>query len=112
MHLHIIVNLLNKSDIQNYTHNLRLAEYFQRKEANGSEEIFFQNEFTFTFPRNKDRDLDHQGYVLNNLYPEKLETKLKGNLSNMEGNLSNMEQKELSKLTNDETIIIIPVDEG
>ena len=47
------------------------------------------------------RDLDHQIDVLNNL-----------NLEKSKNNLSNMEQKELSKLTNDETIVIKPEDKG
>ena len=83
---------------------MRLAEFFQNKEANDSENLF-QKQSTFTPPRNKDRDLDHQIDVLNNLNLEKIETKCKSNLSNME-------QKELSKLNNDETIVIKPADKG
>ena len=83
---------------------MRLAEFFQNKEANDSENLF-QKQSTFTPPRNKDRDLDHQIDVLNNLNLEKMETKCKSNLSNME-------QKELSKLNNDETIVIKPADKG
>ena len=91
-----------KSNTQNYTHRLRLAEFFQNKEENDFENLF-QKQFTFTPPRNRDRDLDHQIDVLNNLNLEKMETKCKSNLSNME-------QKELSKLTNYETIVIKPTD--
>ena len=83
---------------------MRLAEFFQNKEANDSENLF-QKQSTFTPPRNKDRDLDHQIDVLNNLNLGKMETKCKSNLSNME-------QKELSKLNNDETIVIKPADKG
>ena len=75
-----------KSNIQNYTRRLRLEEFFQ-------EENLFQKQSTFTPPRNRDRDLDHQIDVLNNLNLEEMETKSKSNLSNME-------QKELSKLSN------------
>ena len=38
---------------------LRLAEFFQNKEANDSEENLFQKQSTFAPPRNRDRDLDH-----------------------------------------------------
>ena len=84
---------------------MRLVEFFQNKEANDSEENLFQKQSTFTPPRNRDRDLDHQIDVLNNLNLEKMEAK-----SN--SNLSNMEQKELSKLSNDEIIVIKPADKG
>ena len=97
-------NIELKSNIQNYTRRLRLAEFFQNKEANDSENLF-QKQSTFTPPRNRDRDLDHQTDVLNNLNLERMETKFKSNLSNME-------QKELSKLSNDETIVIKPADKG
>ena len=91
-------NIELKSNIKNYTRRLRLAEFLQNKEANDSENLF-QKQSTFTPPRNRDRDLDHQIDVLKNLNFEKMETKFKSNLSNME-------QKELSKLANDETIVI------
>ena len=81
---------------------MRLAEFFENKEANDSENLF-QKQSTFTPPRNKDRDLDHQIDVLNNSNLEEMETKCKSNISNME-------QKELSKLNNDETIVIKPAD--
>ena len=93
-------NIELQSNIQNYTRRLRLAEFFQNKEANDFENLF-QKQFTFTPPQNRDRGLDHQTDVLNNLNLEKMETKCKSNLSNME-------QKELSKLTNDENIVIKP----
>ena len=53
----------------------------------------FQKQFNLT-PWNKDKDLDNQIDALNNLNPEKMETKSKSNLFNME-------QTELSKLNND-----------
>ena len=98
-------NIELKSNIQNYTRRLRLAEFFQNKEANDSEENLFQRQSTFTQPRNRDRDLDHQIDAPNNLNLEKMETKSKSILSNME-------QKELSKLINDETIVTKPADKG
>ena len=97
-------NIELKSNIKNYTRRLRLAEFLQNKEANDSENLF-QKQSTFTPPRNRDRDLDHQIDVLKNLNFEKMETKFKSNLSNME-------QQELSKLTNNETIVITPADKG
>ena len=75
-------NIELKSNIQNYTRRLRLAEFFQNKEANDSEENLFQKQSVFTPPLNRDRDLDHQIDVLNNLNLEKMETKSKSNLSN------------------------------
>ena len=53
-------NIELKSNIQKYTRRLRLAEFFQNKESNDSEENLFQKPSTFTSPRNRDRDLDHQ----------------------------------------------------
>ena len=97
-------NIELKSNIKNYTRRLRLAEFLQNKEANDSENLF-QKQSTFTPPRNRDRDLDHQIDVLKNLNFEKMETKFKSNLSNME-------RKELSKLPNNETIVITPADKG
>ena len=93
-----------QSNIKNYKQRFRLAEFFSIKEANDSEELF-QKQSTFTPPRNRDRDLDHQIDVLNNWNLDKMEKKFKGNLSNME-------QKELSKLINGETILIKPADKG
>ena len=77
---------------------MRLAEFFQNREANISEETLFQKQSTFILFRNRDRDLDHQIDVLKNLNLEKMETKSKSNLSNMK-------QKELLKLSNDEAIV-------
>ena len=51
------------------------------------------------------RNLNHQIDVLNNLNLEKMETKSKSNLSYIK-------QKELSKLNNDEAIVIKPADKG
>ena len=39
-----------KSNIQNYTRRLRLAEFFPNKEANDSEENLFQKQSTFFTP--------------------------------------------------------------
>ena len=97
-------NIGLKSNIQNFTRRMRLPEFFQNKEANDSENLF-QKQSTFTPPRNRERDLDHQNDVLNNLDLEKMETKYRSNLFNME-------QKELSKLTNDETAVLKPADKG
>ena len=52
-----------------------------------------------------ERDLNHKIDVLNNLNLEKIET-------NFKSSLSNMEQKELWKLSNDETIVIKSADKG
>ena len=71
-------------NIQNYTRRLQLAEFFPNKEANKSEENLFQKQSTFTPTQKRDRDLDHQIDVLNNLNLEKMEKKSIGNLSNME----------------------------
>ena len=67
--------------------------------------ILFQKQSTFTPPRKRDRDLDHQIDVLNNLNLEKMGTKSKSNLSNVE-------QKQLSNLINDETIVIKLAEKG
>ena len=48
-------NIELKSNIQNYTRRLRLAEFIQNKEGNDSQNLF-QKQSTFTPPRNMDRD--------------------------------------------------------
>ena len=55
--------------------------------------------------RNRDRDLDHQIDILNNV-------DLEGMGICSKNNLSKMEQSELSKPINDWTIIIKPIDKG
>ena len=94
-----------KCNIQDYMRRFRLAQFFLNKEASNSEENLFQKQSTSTPPRNWDKDLDHQIDVLNNLNLEEMETKSKCNFSIME-------QKELSKLINDETMVIKPADKG
>ena len=86
-------NIELKSNIQNYMCRLQLAEFFQNEEANDSESLF-QKQTTFTPPSSRDRNLDHQVDVLNNLNIKKMEKKFKSDLSHMK-------QKELSKLAND-----------
>ena len=94
-------NIELKSNIQNYPPRLRLAEFFQSKEANTSEENLFQKQSTFIQHGDRGRDLHHQTDVLNNLNFEEVEKRSKSNLSNME-------QKEPSKLINNETTVIRP----
>ena len=84
---------------------MRLAEFFQSKEANTSEENLFQKQSTFIPHGNRGRNLHHQTDVLNKLNFEKVEKKSKSNLSDMK-------QKELSKIINDETTVIKPTNKG
>ena len=84
---------------------MRLAEFFQSKEANTSEENLFQKQSTFIPHGNRGRNLHHQTDVLNKLNFEKVEKKSKSNLSDME-------QKELSKIINDEITVIKPTNKG
>ena len=60
------------------------AEFYQNREAKDSEENLFQKQSIFIPPQNRDSDLNHQINVLNNLNLEKMETKSKKNVSNME----------------------------
>ena len=53
-------NIVLNSNIKNYTRTLQLAEFFQIKEANNSEENLFQKQSTFTPPRNWNKDLCFQ----------------------------------------------------
>ena len=64
-------NIELKSNIQNYAHKLWLAEFFQNKEANNAVDNHFQKQSTFTAPRNRDRNLDYEIHVQNNLNLEK-----------------------------------------
>ena len=84
---------------------MRLAEFFQSKEANTSEENLFQKRSTFIPHGNRGRNLHHQTDVLNKLNFEKVEKKSKSNLSDMK-------QKELSKIINDEITVIKPTNKG
>ena len=54
-----------------YTRRLRIVEFFQNKEPNGSEERFSKNHL-FLPQVETDRDLDNQIDVLNNLNLEKM----------------------------------------
>ena len=69
-------NIELKSNIQNYPPRLRLAEFFQSKEANTSEENLFQKQSTFIPHGHRGRDLHHQADVLNNLNLEEVEKKI------------------------------------
>ena len=64
-------NIELKSNIQNYARKLWLAEFFQNKEANNPVDNHFQKQSTFTAPRNRDRNLDYEIHVQNNLNLEK-----------------------------------------
>ena len=70
-------NIEFKSNIENYTRRLQLAEFFQAKKIKDPEKIFFPKQSTFTPPLNVYRDLNHQIDVLNNINLEKMDTKLK-----------------------------------
>ena len=98
-------NIHLKSDIQSYTRKLRLLEFFHNTSKNTEKENLFKIKSSFTPPRNRDKDLDHQIDILNNLDLENIE-------HNSKTNLSNKEQQELSKLINDEEIIIKRADKG
>ena len=61
---------------------MQIADLFQNKETSDSENLF-QKQTTFTPPRKRERDLDHQIDVKNNLNHGQMETKCKNNLCNM-----------------------------
>ena len=88
-----------KSDIYNYTRKLRLTEFFHNAPENNNLQNLFKTKSHFIPSRNRDRDLDHQIDILNNLDLEGMD-------------ISSKEQSELSKLINDKTIIIKPADKG
>ena len=92
-----------KSNIQNYTLRLQLAEFFQNKGTHISQENPFSKTIYY-YP--KDRDLDHQIDVLNNLNLEKKQGQ------NQKAIFLTWNKKELSKLRNNETIVMKPADKG
>ena len=94
-----------KSDIHNYTRKLHLTEFFHNAPENNNLQNLFKTKSHFTPSRNRDRDLEHQIDILNNLDLEGMDISSKNNLSKTE-------QLELSKLINDKTIIIKPADKG
>ena len=96
-------NIGLKSNIQNYTLRLQLAEFFQNKGTHISQENLFSKTIYY-YP--KDRDLDHQIDILNNLNLEKKQGQ------NQKAIFLTWNKKELSKLRNNETIVIKPADKG
>ena len=94
-----------KSDIHNDTRKLCLTEFFHNAPENNNLQNLFKTKSHFTPSRNRDRDLDHQIDILNDLDLEGMDISSKNNLSKTE-------QSELSKLINDKTIIIKPADKG
>ena len=82
-----------KSDIHNYTRNLRLRNL----------QDVLKSKSNFLSSRNRDRGLDHQIGILNNLDLEGMDIFYKNTLSKME-------ESELLKLINDRTIITKPAD--
>ena len=85
-----------KSDIHNYTRKLRLTELFHNAPENNSLPNLPKTKSNFTPSRNRDRGLDRQIDILNNLDLEGMDIRSKNNLSKME-------QSELLKLINDRT---------
>ena len=92
-----------KSDIHNYTRKLRLTESFHDAPGNDNLQNLFKTKSHFTPSRNRDRDLDHQTDILNNLDLQQMDISSKNNLSKTE-------KSELLKLINDKTLIIKPAD--
>ena len=82
-----------------------MAEFFHNALENNNLQNLFKTKSHFTPSRNRDRDLDHQTDILNDLNLERMDISSKNNLFKTE-------QSELSKLINDKTIIIKPVDNG
>ena len=94
-----------QSDIHNYTRKLRLTEFFHNAPENNNLQNLFKTKSHFTPSRNRERDLDHQIDILNNL-------DLEGMDISSNNNLSKTEQSELLKLINEKTIITKPADKG
>ena len=82
-----------------------MTEIFHDAPENNNLQNLFKTKSHFTPSRNRDRDLDHQIDILNNLDLEGMDVSSKNNLSKTE-------QSELSKLINDKTIIIKPAEKG
>ena len=82
-----------------------MTEFFHNAPKNNNLQNLFETKSNFTPSRNRDRDLDHQNDILNNLDLEGMDICSKNNLSKIE-------QSELSKLINGRTIIIKPADKG
>ena len=57
-------NIELKSNLQNYTRRLRLAENFGKEKQKDSEENLFQKQSAFTPSPNRYRDLNHQIEIL------------------------------------------------
>ena len=83
-----------------------MPEFFHNAPENNNLQNLFKTKSHFITPsRNRDRDLDHQIDILNNLDLEGMDISSKNNLSETE-------QSELSKLINSKAIIIKPADKG
>ena len=80
LHKHMSALILNLNITYKITRaDCDLLSFSKTKWANDSEENIFQNPSTFMTPRNRNIELDHQIDVLNNLNPEKMETKSESN---------------------------------
>ena len=73
-----------KSDIHNYIRKLGLTEFFHNAPENNNLQNIFKTKSHFTPSRNRDRDLDHQIDILNNLDLEIMDISSKNNLSKTE----------------------------
>ena len=80
-----------------------MTEFFHNAHENNNLQNLFKTKSNFTPPRNRDKDLDHQTDILNNLDFEGMDICSKSRLSKVE-------QSEPSKLIKDMTIIIKPED--
>ena len=84
---------------------MRLTEFFHNAPENNNLQNLFKTKSHFTPSRNRDRDLDHQIDILNNLDLEGMDVSSKNNLSKTE-------QSELPKRIKYKTIIVKPGDKG
>ena len=99
---------LNLRKLQNYkiaSADYHLLSFAKTKKQTILRKTFSKNHLPLPPPLYRDRDLDHEIDVRNNLNFEKMETKSKSNHSYVK-------RKKLSKLSNSETIVIKPGDKG
>ena len=82
-----------------------LLSFAKTKKQTILRKTFSKNHLPLPPPLYRDRDLDHEIDVRNNLNFEKMETKSKSSHSYVK-------RKKLSKLSNSETIVIKPGDKG
>ena len=93
-----------KTDLQEFSRKMRLLEFFNDHQANGDDKSLVKNPSNFVPPKSEDKYL--------NIFIDATTNYHKQHTTAKKSNLTGGEQNALSKLKNDDTIIIKEADKG